>query len=184
VSDDPVAELLQRVASQDRAAFRALYHLTASKLVAVLMRILANRVEVEDALQEVFVRVWQRAGQFQPDRGGGQAWLNTVARHHALDRLRARPVGEVRRHDPDDDPLARIADPAAGVEAGLVAQGEARRIVDCLQTLDPARASAVRGAYLQGLSYQDLATRHGLPLNTVRTWLRRGLQQLRECMER
>lgn len=181
--DDPVAGLLQRVAAQDRAAFRSLYQVSAPKLVAVLTRILGNRAEVEDAMQEVFVRVWQRAGQYQPDRGAGQAWLNTVARHHALDRLRARPEGERRRQDPDDDPLARIADPAAGAEAGLVAQGEARRVLDCLQTLDPERARAVKGAYLQGLSYQDLAERHALPLNTVRTWLRRGLQQLRECME-
>lgn len=184
MTDDPVSTLLQRVATGDRAAFRALYPLAAPKLVAVLMRILGNRADVDDALQEVFVRVWQRAGQFQPDRGRGQAWLNTVARHHALDRLRARPEGEMRRHDSEDDPLSRIPDPAAGAEAGLIAKGEARRVLDCLQTLDPARASAVRGAYLTGLSYHELATRHGLPLNTVRTWLRRGLQQLRECMER
>jgi len=183
LSDDPVAELLQRIARQDRAAFREVYRLTAPKLVGVLTRILVHRAEVEDALQEVFVRVWQRAGQFRPDRGSGQAWLNTVARNHALDRLRARPEGDLRRAE-GDDPLATLADPAAGAEAGLVAMGEARRVLDCLETLDPERARAVRGAYLQGLSYQDLAQRHGLPLNTVRTWLRRGLQQLRECIER
>jgi len=186
---DDIADLLQRVALQDRAAFRALYSVAAPKLSGVLHRILGNRTEVDDAMQEVYIRVWQRAAQYRPDRGQGMSWLIAVARNHALDRLRARPeragLRQETARDPEGlDPLERIADPAAGVEAGLVARGEARRVLDCFDELETDRAQAVKGAYIQGLSYQDLAERHGVPLNTMRTWLRRGLLRLRECMER
>ena len=187
--DDIIGSLLQRTATQDRTAFQQLYSETAPKLSGVLFRILGNRTEVDDAMQEVYIRVWQRAAQYRPDRGQGISWLIAVTRNHALDRLRARPERsgmrqEVARDEDGQDPLDRIADPSAGAEAGLVAKGEARRVVNCFDELEEDRAAAVKGAYVQGLSYQDLAERHGVPLNTMRTWLRRGLLRLRECMDR
>lgn len=188
MSEDPVGHLIGRVAQGDRAAFQALYAASAAKLSGVLTRILGNRSEVDDAMQEVFLRVWQRAAQYQPDRGSGLGWLIAVTRNHALDRLRARPERAgmrqvVARDEDGQDPLERVAAPGAGAEAGLVAEGEARRLLECFDLLEPDRAAAVKGAYLQGLSYQDLAERHGVPLNTMRTWLRRGLARLRECMD-
>lgn len=182
LSDETASDLIQRVAQHDRAAFRALYALTAPKLAGVLTRMLKDRSEVEDAMQEVYVRIWQRAGQFSADRGSAMGWLVAVARNLALDRLRARPPQGARLAG--EDPLALIPDPAVGVEARLAATGQARRILGCLDEQEPDRAEALRGAYLVGLSYQDLAERHGIPLNTMRTWLRRGLQRLRECLER
>ena len=187
--DDVISDLLLRIATQDRVAFRDLYSAAAPKLTAVLARMLANRAEVDDALQEVFIRIWQRAAQYSPDRGLGMGWLIAVARNHALDRLRARPEAAglhrvTARDDEGEDPLNRIPDPGAGVEAGLVAKGEARRVLDCFGELEPDRAAAVKGAYVQGLSYLELASRHDVPVNTMRTWLRRGLLRLRECMER
>ncbi len=182
LSDETASDLIQRVAQHDRAAFRALYALTAPKLAGVLTRMLKDRSEVEDAMQEVYVRIWQRAGQFSADRGSAMGWLVAVARNLALDRLRARPPQGARLAG--EDPLALIPDPAVGVEARLAAAGQARRILGCLDEQEPDRAEALRGAYLVGLSYQDLAERHGIPLNTMRTWLRRGLQRLRECLER
>jgi RNA polymerase sigma-70 factor (ECF subfamily) len=83
----------------------------------------------------------------------------------------------------DDDEAGSVPDGRPGVEARLVAQGEAQRLVDCMGRLEPDRAAAVKGAYLQGLSYQQLADRHAVPLNTMRTWLRRSLLRLRECIE-
>ena len=88
--DDPVSELFLRVAAQDRAAFRSVYSATSAKLMGVLLRILANRAEAEDALQEVFTRVWLRAGRFDPAKGAGMTWLVAIARNHAIDRLRSR----------------------------------------------------------------------------------------------
>lgn len=179
--DDPIAPLLTRVAAGDRAAFRALYPLAAPKLMGTLLRLLGTRAEAEEALQEVFTRVWLRANRFDPALGRGMSWMIAITRNLAIDRLRARPVQE---HTLDeDDSMDRFADPQAGAEAGLMALGEARRVVDCMGRLEPDRAAAVRGAYLQGLSYQDLADRHKVPLNTMRTWLRRSLIRLRECIE-
>lgn len=184
-SDDPIAPLIQRVAGADRAAFRALYAAAAPKLMGVLLRMLGSRTEAEDALQEVFTRVWTRAGRYDPGMGRGMSWLIALTRNLAIDRLRARPPAAVTRHsgEDEDDGTASLPDPGPGAEASLIALGEARRVVDCMGQLEPDRASAVRGAYLQGLSYQDLASRYDVPLNTMRTWLRRSLIRLRECLE-
>ncbi|MCA2014273.1 sigma-70 family RNA polymerase sigma factor [Pararhodobacter sp. CCB-MM2] len=189
MTDDPIGRLLQATATHDRDAFRHLYAETSPKLSGVLHRILGNRTEVDDAMQEIYVRVWQRAAQYRPERGAGLSWLIAVARNHALDRLRARPERqglrqEVARDADGQDPLDRVADSAAGVEDRLVARGEARRVMDCFDELENDRAAAVRGAYIEGMSYLDLSERHGVPLNTMRTWLRRGLIRLRECMDR
>jgi RNA polymerase sigma-70 factor, ECF subfamily len=175
--DDPFATLLTRVAAQDRDAFRDLYAKASSKLFGVLMRILGNRAESEDALQEVFTRIWLRAGRFDPEKGQAMTWLIAVTRHHAIDRIRARPDERS-----DDDALMSVQDQRQGPEATLVAQGEARRVIDCMSQLEPDKAQAVRGAYLSGLSYQQLADRFDVPLNTMRTWLRRSLISLRECL--
>lgn len=187
MTDDGQTALLERVAGGDRAAFRDLYAQTASKLAGVLTRMLRDQAEVEDALQEVYVKVWSRAAKFDSERGQAMGWLIAVARNHALDRLRARPESRgFRRAEPmpdAPDPVEAVADAAPGAEALLVAAGEAGRITDCFSQLEPDRARMVQGAYLQGLSYQDLADRHGVPLNTVRTWLRRSLQRLRECLD-
>ena len=175
--DDPIADLLLLTAAQDRAAFKKLYTESASKLMGVLLRILGNRAESEDALQEVFTRVWLKAGRYDATKGRGMTWMIALTRNLAIDRLRQRSD-----HVSDDDAVAAAADPTPRAETRMIASGEARRINDCFATLEPDRANALRGAYLTGLSYNDLADRHGVPLNTMRTWLRRSLLKLKECM--
>lgn len=183
MSDDPVADLLIRVARQDRAAFQVVYHDTSAKLMGVCLRILGTRSEAEDALQEIYTRVWLRAARYDHEKGRGMTWLIAIARNHCIDRLRARSEARGLHQDEDEDAIAALPDAAPGAEARLIAAGEAGRIADCLDQLEVDRAAAIRGAYLQGLSYQDLADRHAVPLNTMRTWLRRGLMALRECMD-
>lgn len=178
MSDDPVAELILAVAAQDRAAFRQIYAETGAKLMGVLIRMLGTKAEAEDALQEVFTRVWLRAGRYDPTKGRGMTWLIALARNHAIDRIRARPD-----HVSDDLAMEAAADPAPRAETRMVSQGEAVRINQCFDTLEPDRAAALRGAYLEGQSYSDLALRFDVPLNTMRTWLRRALLKLRECMD-
>lgn len=173
-----MSELLLRVAAQDRAAFRSVYSATSAKLMGVLLRILANRAEAEDALQEVFTRVWLRAGRFDPAKGAGMTWLVAIARNHAIDRLRSR-----KPEQSEDGEADLVADSAPGAETRLIAAGEASRVSACFDTLEPDRAEAVRGAYLNGQSYQDLADRYGVPINTMRTWLRRSLAKLKECLD-
>ena len=175
--DDPIAILLQKTAAQDRAAFRELYSASSAKLMGVLLRILGQRAEAEDALQEVYTRVWLKAGRFDATKGRGMTWLISLSRNLAIDRLRQRSD-----HVSDDAAMEAHADPAPRAETRMIATGEARRINDCFATLEPDRAEALRGAYLTGLSYTDLATKFDVPLNTMRTWLRRSLLRLKECM--
>jgi RNA polymerase sigma-70 factor (ECF subfamily) len=175
--DDPIADLLSKITAQDRAAFRQLYADSSAKLMGVLLRILNNRAESEDALQEVYTRVWLKAGRFDATKGRGMTWLIALTRNLAIDRLRQRSD-----HVSDDAAMEAAPDTAPRAETRMIASGEARRINDCFATLEPDRADALRGAYLTGLSYNDLADRHGVPLNTMRTWLRRSLLKLKECM--
>lgn len=177
MTDDPIAILITKCAAADRAAFRMLYRDSSAKLMGVLFRILKERSEAEDALQEVYTRVWLRAGKYDPAKGRGMTWLIAIARNLAIDRLRSRPQAM------DDDALDTVADATPGVESKLIAKGEARRMADCFATLDPERAEAVKNAYLNGYSYIDLAAHHAVPINTMRTWLRRSLLKLKECLE-
>jgi RNA polymerase sigma-70 factor, ECF subfamily len=165
------------VAQADRAAFGALYHATSDALFGVLNRILRNRSDAEEGLQEVFARVWVRARGFDASRGSGMTWLITIARNYAIDQRRLQRV--TRQDDVEVDTLA---DPRPGPEAFFAARVEARRIMLCLDRLDPQHAAAVKAAYLNGTSYDELARAYAVPLNTMRTWLRRSLQKLRDCM--
>ncbi|MCW5721586.1 MAG: sigma-70 family RNA polymerase sigma factor [Devosia sp.] len=172
-----VADLIARCALRDRVAFRLLYERTSAKLFGVVLRILRDRGEAEDAIQDVYVKIWQRADRFVVGQTSPISWLVAVARNHALDRVRARrPAAE------DLDVAVELADEAPTPDRLAEASEEGARIEKCLATLEPDRAEAVRGAYLDGFSYEELASRYAVPLNTMRTWLRRSLIKLRECL--
>jgi len=172
-----IADLIARCALRDRQAFRALYQRTSAKLYGVTLRILRNRAEADEALQEVYVKIWQRADRYVPGNYSPISWLVAVARNHALDVLRARkPAGD------DIDLALDVADAGPDPEQTAIRRGERSRIDHCLGQLDADKADAVRGAYLDGYSYEELAPRHRVPLNTMRTWLRRSLLKLRECL--
>jgi RNA polymerase sigma-70 factor (ECF subfamily) len=174
---DDIAGLIARIALRERQAFRELYTRTSAKLFGVCLRILKDRSEAEEALQEVYIKVWQRADRYVQSGFSPISWLVAVARNHCLDVLRARkPLGE------EIDSALEIADAGATPEEAAVQGGERARIDSCLGQLEPDKADAVRGAYLEGYSYEQLATRHGVPLNTMRTWLRRSLMKLKECL--
>ncbi|TMV13225.1 sigma-70 family RNA polymerase sigma factor [Arenibacterium halophilum] len=169
---------IARVALGDRVAFSRLYDATSAKLFGVCLRILNNRASAEDALQESFMKVWRNADRYRSNGMSPMTWLITIARNTAIDRLRRR------RAAGSDDVIEHVADSAPTPEANAVARSEAERIVACLRELDDTRAAAVRGAYLEGLSYAELADKLSVPLNTVRTWLRRSLIALQACMQR
>lgn len=164
---------------RDRAAFDLLYRQTSAKLFGVCLRVLNDRAEAEEALQEVYVKIWTKADRFAVSDLSPISWLVAVARNHSIDRIRARRMKQAGL-----DEAAEIADPSPGPEALAVAGDEGARIHLCLEELDTDRAAAVRGAYLVGESYAELAERHGVPLNTMRTWLRRSLMKLKDCLER
>lgn len=172
-----IADLIARCALRDRAAFRALYERTSAKLFGVTLRILRDRSEAEEAIQEVYVKIWQRADRYVAGGTSPISWLVAVARNHSLDILRAR-----RPKSEDIDVALEIPDAGPTPERATEESQERSRIDTCLATLEPDRAAAVRGAYLDGYSYDELAQRFEVPLNTMRTWLRRSLIKLRECL--
>lgn len=172
-----LAQLIAAVATGDRMALRALYDAAAPKLLGIILRILRDRSAAEDALQEVFVRIWQRAGTYDPRTGPAAAWLGAIARHKAIDRLRQDQA--TRLTQADEDWFERLADARDG-EADL-----ARRdaLAHCLEAVEPAQRDCLVLAYCEGWSREELAARHDRPVNTVKTWLRRGLMSLRGCLE-
>lgn len=172
-----IDDLLKRVADEDEAAFGALYDAVHAKLLGVILSILKNRAGAEEVLQDVFVKVWERAGQYQDVGHRPMTWLITIARNAAIDRLRAiKPTDDLA----ELDDVLPSADPSP--EAAAVAASEARQIANCMDALGVDRRNAIRGAYLRGQTYEELAKQHDVPINTMRTWLRRSLIALRECM--
>ncbi|WP_163846134.1 sigma-70 family RNA polymerase sigma factor [Pseudooceanicola aestuarii] len=176
---EEIEDLIARVALGDRRAFSRLYALTSAKLMGVALRILNSREEAEETVQETFVKVWRNADRYKAGGYSPMTWLITIARNAAIDRLRAR-----RAAAEDLTEAETLADGTPGPEALAVASAERARLITCLEELPEDRASAVRGAYLRGETYAELAARHDVPLNTMRTWLRRSLLKLKDCLSR
>lgn len=171
---------MARVAAGERAALRELYDATRSKLFGLVVRILSDREDGEEVLQEVYLTVWRRAGAFDPSRASASAWLTAVARNRAIDRLRARPP----RAEGSTEEAEAAPDPAPAAEEAVQRSQEARRLHGCLDALRPEEAGAIRTAFLEGVTYELLARRTGKPLGTVKSQVRRGLLKLRECLDR
>jgi RNA polymerase sigma-70 factor, ECF subfamily len=179
MSPDDISALISRVALGDRAAFNALYQATSAKLFGVALRVLKNRTDAEDVMQETYVKIWHSAGKYQVSGYSPITWLVTIARNTSIDRIRVK-----RPQTAELDEAFELADTRATPEQVAVHDGEAGRLKACLDKLSPGRAEAVKAAYMEGYSYQELADRLNQPLNTVRTWLRRSLASLRECLSR
>jgi RNA polymerase sigma factor (sigma-70 family) len=171
---------LARVAAGDRAALRMVYQDTSAKLFGVLLRILNDRSEAEDVLQDVYVTVWRKAAGFDAAKASPITWLVTIARNRAIDRLRA--TGGSRRTEPieaADD----VRDPAPAAVEHLERTQEQHRLARCLEELEARHAAAIRAAFLDGATYEELARRMSVPPGTMKSWIRRGLMKLRACLE-
>ena len=177
-ASDDLSNLLSRIATRDAAAFAALYKQTNAKLYGVVARILTRGDAAADALQEVYVRIWEKAGEFDPLKGSPLAWMATIVRNRALDEVRrVRPVS-LEDQPEGFEPAAEEIDPLAARERseGLTA------LVDCLKALDEEKRAIVLLAYYRGSSREALAKRFGRPVSTIKTWLHRSLAQLRNCL--
>lgn len=174
---------IAQTAQGDRAAFRALYDATSGRLFGVLVGLLKDHALAEDALQDVYVKIWRHARVYRQNGLSPMTWLIAIARNHAIDRLRRARSRDTDAPEPRDmSDLGAIPDPAPCAEGHAVARSELARLNRCLDTLGTPVSQILRGAYLNGDSYAELAARFDVPLNTLRTWLRRGLQSLRECL--
>jgi len=176
---DPLTDLMPRIAAGDRAALRQLYQATSAKLFGVCLRILSNRDESEDVLQEVYITIWRRADRFEAGRASVMTWVSTIARNRAIDRLRARgPLAyaeQVEELEIDD------GQPRADTLLEAAQSGEA--LGKCLSELDDRTEKVIRTAFFEGVTYEALAARMDAPLGTVKSWIRRGLAKLKGCLE-
>ena len=171
---------LARVAAGERNALQTVYRLTSAKLFGVCLRILNDRAEAEDVLQEVYVTVWQKAADFDPKRASPMTWLITIARNRAIDRLRAS--GQTRRMQPIEE-ATDVAD-AAPLATSILEDAEANaKLRGCLGGLAEHEQKALRGAFFDGNTYEELAARMSVPLGTMKSWIRRALVKLKTCLE-
>jgi RNA polymerase sigma-70 factor (ECF subfamily) len=176
-----LAAAIRRVAGGDRAALRLVYDATAAKLFGVCLRILNDRSEAEDVLQDVYLNIWRKAAAFDETRASPITWLVAIARNRAIDRLRAR--GAARLSEPVEAAEA-VPDPGPLAAEALEIAQEHERLYGCLDELEARASQAIRAGFLDGLTYEALAEREGVPLGTMKSWIRRGLAKLRECLER
>jgi RNA polymerase sigma-70 factor (ECF subfamily) len=178
---ETLAAALSRVAQGDRAAFAQVYERTSAKLFGICLRILGNRNEAEEALQEAYINVWQKASGFDPARSSPITWLAALARNKAIDRLRARGS---RPSEPLGDDALAVADPAASAPDRIETAEEGQLLARCIGELEERQAAPIRQAFFGGATYAELATREGVPLGTMKSWVRRGLLRLKECLQR
>jgi RNA polymerase sigma-70 factor (ECF subfamily) len=176
--DRELIELLAEVARSDRRAFHALYQKTAPQIYAVLLRMFQTDAEAEDALQETFVKIWKSAANYEPQQGRPLSWMISIARYHALDVLRSQ--GSRGKRDRD---YASHHDRSDDIFYSLDAQVADDQLLSiCLERLEPGARECLVNAYCAGYTHQELSDNTGVALGTVKSWIKRSLRALRECI--
>jgi RNA polymerase sigma-70 factor (ECF subfamily) len=178
VAPSTLGDLLGGAAAREQQAFAELYAATSAKLFGVILRILRDRELASEVLQEVYLRIWQRADDYRPDKGAPMTWMIAIARHRALDRRRG-----LRPELPLDD-LEELEDPGADLADLFEGGVRARALRHCLGELDGRQLQSVLMAFAEGYTHAELAERLACPLGTVKSLIRRGLLRLKECLER
>ncbi len=177
-SSRDLADVMARVALRDRDAFQTLYRATSSKLYGIIVKILNRRAPADEILQEVYLRVWERAGDFDPLRASPITWMATIARNRALDELRRQQVMPTTEIDDEFD----LAAETEGALEGLERTDKLKALMACLNGLEKERRELILLAYYRGMTREALAQRTGRPVATIKTWLHRSLAQLRVCL--
>ncbi len=177
---DSLETLLAQIALGNRAAFEALYRGSSSRLFGICLRVLTQRAEAEDALQEVYTAVWRKAAQFDPAKASASAWLAMIARNKAIDRLRSMPAQQMRA---SLELAENVEDPGASPPQQVQTATDRAQLEHCLERLEPRRRSLIRAAFFDGQTYEELAANVAAPLGSIKSWIRRGLLQLRECLD-
>jgi len=174
-----IDDLLLATARSDRAAFRLLYDRVSPKLFGIALKITRDRAVAEDVLQEVFTDVWRKARNFDPRRGEAGAWLAVIARNRSVDALRRQGRGIMGATTGSEADMEAAPDPSSAGDGGV----DTLTLIDCLNRLEERQRDLILRAYYQGDSREELARRFDAPVNTVKTWLRRGLLSLKSCLD-
>lgn len=184
-TDEQLMNLIDRVARRDEAALKALYDLTSRKLYGLSLRVVGSAERAEDVLQETFLQVWRSAGEYRATLSPPMAWLSLIVRSRSLDSLRRRAAERDHLTQELDETLADTlpGDAANPMDTSLASQ-QAWALHQCLSQLENKQREVISLAYLRDLSHGELAGQLRLPLGTVKTWIRRGLDKLRDCMAR
>jgi RNA polymerase sigma-70 factor (ECF subfamily) len=172
--------LLAAIPRGDAAAFEQLYRSTSAKLFGIILRILPQRGDAEDVLQEVFATIWRKAGQYDMRQSSPITWLAMLARNRAIDKLRASAS---ERQSAPIELAEQLSDPSPSTASVAERSQDKRRLDACLDKLESQRRNLIRSAFFEGATYEELAARCGAPLGTVKSWIRRGLAQLKICLE-
>ena len=178
-----LADLLARTALSDQAAFAELYRLAAPHLYGVALRILREPALAEDLLQEAFVNVWHHAGSYNAAKAKPQTWLTSIVRNRCLDQLRRREPDTVTLTRDDDEPEMELEGMGPTPEELLLSGADANSVRSCIEGLEGGQRQAIALAFVQGLSHAELAEHLRQPLGTVKSWVRRGLERLKKCLD-
>lgn len=183
-----LSQLLSRCGLGDRKAFAALYERTSGHLFAVVLRIQRDRTLAEDLLQEVYVSIWKAAAGFDAAQSQPLTWLTSIARNRAIDSLRRaqtqpQTVSTTPEHDDDADPADATPDDGPGPLDLLTRASDARQLSRCMEGLSPQQRQSVALAFFDGLSHAEVAEHLREPLGTVKSWVRRALMSLKNCLE-
>jgi RNA polymerase sigma-70 factor, ECF subfamily len=181
-SNDPLRLLLAACAQADKSALADLYRLTSPKLFSLLLRILKRQDWAEETLQEGFINIWRHAGEYDPQKGSPFTWMASIVRHRALDLLRRTKRETILGSERDEGIQGPVDENPSPLE-NLVHSREASALKRCLEELQEEQRRSIVSAYYQGLTHEELADRMKKPLGTVKTWIRRGLERLRKCLE-
>lgn len=180
-TNEELAALLARCALSDQRAFGTLYQATSAKLFGVAVRITRRRDWAEEVLQESFVKIWHHAGNYDTSKSAPMTWMTAIVRNRALDWLR-RPR-EVQASEALEIFMASVPDEGPGPEELAVLSARSGKLHECLEQLGDDQKRSIMLAFFNGLSHGELAEQMGKPLGTVKTWVRRGLDRLRQCLD-
>jgi RNA polymerase sigma-70 factor, ECF subfamily len=170
--------LLADCARQDHSAFERLYRLTAPRLYALCLQMLRRKDLAEEVLQDAFVQIWRNAATFDPSRGTPMTWLAVIVRHRALDMLRRQ-----RPELPLDEGFETLPDMGFGSPEAMLGRAESHALHTCLGQLSQQQRECILLAFFQGLTHNELSESLSKPIGTIKSWIRRGLEQLRRCLQ-
>jgi RNA polymerase sigma-70 factor, ECF subfamily len=176
-----LADLLARTALSDQQAFAELYRLTSPHLYAVALRILRVSGPAEEVLQESYVNIWHHAGSYVAAKSQPLTWMTSIVRNRCLDQMRRREVDTVTIDE--EEPGMKLADDRPSPIDMLLSSADALAVRSCVERLEAGQKQAIALAFYQGLSHSELASHLRQPLGTVKSWVRRGLERLKACLD-